>query len=98
MADGSYAQRAWMAMNDELEDEPFELITSYALLALVKGDQTTLEDVHDAWSLWRWRARPDHPALLPFERLPAEIQELDQPYLDAIVRVAGLLRKEGTSS
>lgn len=84
----NYAQAVIDRMNDESPGEDPELIRLYALLALVKGDDTTLRDVHDAWSLWRTTTRPGHPSLVPFEELPTDVQELDQPYRDAISRAS----------
>ena len=60
----------------------------YAALALAKGDQVILKDVHDAWAAWMTGQEPGHPALKPFSELPAETQRSDQPYLDAIRAVA----------
>lgn len=71
-----------------LGDCPPELLRLYALLALVRGEETSLEDVHDAWSTWRAGTRPDHPSLVPFGDLAAEVQELDRKYADAIRQVA----------
>lgn len=65
-------------------DNPEELYRLYALLALTKGHETTLRDVHDAWSVWMIRQDPDHPAIRPFEALDQKTQNEDQPYLQAI--------------
>lgn len=87
----SYAARAFERLADQLPDLDFELLVLYALLALTRGTDTTLEDVHDAWSLWRMTARPDHRSLVPFAELSPEVQELDRPYMEATHRVAGEL-------
>lgn len=71
-----------------LDDCPLELLRLYTLLALVKGPGTTLEDVHDAWAVWRADTRPDHPSLVPFGDLRPEVQELDRKYMDAICAAA----------
>lgn len=69
-----------------------ELYRLYALLGLVKGEQVSLEDVHDAWSVWMLDINPEHPALVPFDNLDEEKREEDRPYQDAIVRaVKGLM-------
>jgi hypothetical protein len=68
-----------------------DLGRAYALLVLVKGGDTTLRDVHDAWGLWRSATDPRHRSLIPFEELTAEVQELDREYMDAIHRVAAEL-------
>ncbi len=60
----------------------------YALLALIKGQDVTLEDVHDAWAVWRAETNPTHHSLKPFTELTPEVQALDQPYVDAIRQAA----------
>ena len=72
----------------ELPGQDVKLLRYYALLALVHGENTTLEDVHDAWSAWRTETNPGHKSLIPFEELTRKVQELDMPYRDAIRRVA----------
>jgi hypothetical protein len=64
------------------------LFRMYAVLALAKGEDVVLEDVHDAWAAWMSGRDPDHRALVPFAELPAEVQFADQPYLDGIRAVA----------
>lgn len=61
----------------------------YALLALTKGQQTTNEDVHNAWAAWKAQIGPKHhKSLIPFDQLTVEVQDLDTPYRDAIQGVA----------
>lgn len=78
------------AVLDRLADHPAtgdldgDLLQLYALLALVKGRETTLRDVHDAWAIWRNRTAPEHRSLIPFADLTAAVQELDRPYMEAI--------------
>ncbi len=60
------------------------LLDLYTLLVLVKGEEVTLEDVHDAWAVWRSRTRRDHPSIVPFDDLTKEIQDYDAPYAEAI--------------
>jgi hypothetical protein len=88
----TYVADALAGVSAELPDLDSELVQLYALLALVKGEATSLADVHDAWALWRHRTRPEHPSIVPFEQLSAEVQELDRPYADGIRRVAKALR------
>lgn len=66
-----------------------ELLKLYALLALSKGKRVTKEDVHDAWVAWRSEYRKDHPSFKEYDELDEEKQDLDQPYVDAIHKVAG---------
>lgn len=61
-----------------------QLLDLYTLLVLVKGDEVTPEDVHDAWAVARQRTRPEHPDLIPFDGLDKEVQAYDEPYADAI--------------
>lgn len=75
-----------------LDDCPPDLLRLYALLALTSGEDTTLENVHDAWSCWLDATRPAHPALVPFADLPADVQELYRKYMDAIRKVAAEVR------
>ncbi|MBF9066898.1 DUF7701 domain-containing protein [Streptacidiphilus fuscans] len=60
------------------------LFLGYAVLMRAKGTQTTAEDVHDTWSAWMLGREPDHPAIVPFEQLPARTQAMDLPYMQAI--------------
>jgi len=71
-------------------DEPstLRLFRIYALLALVKGTDTTIEDVHDAWVLWMTEIDGRHEALLPFSELSNKQREQDRPYLNAIHAVS----------
>ena len=78
------------------------LVRYYALLAMVKGDNVTLEDVHDAWSMnmnFKEKNPPycyghDHLSLVPFAELSKETQERDREYVDAIKEVARILKSE----
>ena len=81
----SIAAKCGMSMFD-----PFHrhLLRFYAVLALVKGTETTLRDVHDAWSAWKLCYDSGHKSLMEFGKLNEEVQLLDQPYRDAIVAVA----------
>jgi hypothetical protein len=68
------------------EDHPedLRLYRLYALLALVKGADTTCEDVHNAWIVWMVEIDGSHDALTPFSQLSEEQREQDQPFVDAI--------------
>lgn len=84
----TYVQNITDKLDTALPGLDPELVRLYALLALTRGTETTLEDVHDAWSLWRMSTRPDHQAIVPFNQLSLGVQELDRMYRDAIVRAA----------
>ena len=49
------ADRLW----EKLPGLPEELINLYVLLVVTKGVNTSLENVHDAWSIWAngWKVR-----------------------------------------
>jgi len=84
----NYVQKALDILNEESPDLDPELAKLYALLALTLGPSTNLEDVHDAWAIWRNVTNPAHKSLIPFEDLSGQVRELDQPYVDAIKRTA----------
>ena len=69
-----------------IEADEWPLYRLYAVLGLVKGQDVTLEDVHDAWAAWRSEAMPEHRSIRPFSELDRPVQLLDQPYVDAIKR------------
>lgn len=71
-----------------MNDEERALYLIYATLVLAVGTNTSLRDVHDAWSAWKAMSDPEHASLKPFDQLPQHIQEADRPYADAIRRVA----------
>jgi hypothetical protein len=73
------------AYPDEVESaEDERLIDLYTLLLLSRGQQTTLEDIHDAWVVWRSRTRADHPSIVPFAELERRVQDMDRPYAEAV--------------
>lgn len=65
-----------------------DLFVLYAVLMRAKGEDTQASDVHDAWSAWMTRRKPDHDSLRPFEQLAASVQSEDAPFLTAIHRAA----------
>lgn len=64
------------------------LLLFYAVLALVKGEETSARDVHDAWVAWMTAADEDHPSMVPYDSLPERIRAEDEPFVAAIRRVA----------
>ncbi|QBI53441.1 DUF7701 domain-containing protein [Streptomonospora litoralis] len=85
-----HARHLLTQRHPDLADEPV-LLDHYALLVHAKAGATTPGDVHDAWSLWRSRSRPDHRSIIPFNQLAHDVQRLDQPYVDAIRAAAAAL-------
>ncbi|GAA1892483.1 DUF7701 domain-containing protein [Actinomadura bangladeshensis] len=71
------------------------LFLIYALLVRAKGQATTAEDVHDAWSAWMATVNPEHDALLPFDELSVEARAQDAAYVRAIHDAALRLEKRG---
>lgn len=87
----SYIARAEQALNEELPISDPVLRGLYTLLVLTTGVNTTLEDVHDAWAIWRHGVKPDSWSLVPFDDLTSKRQEKDRPYRRAIRRAAARL-------
>lgn len=84
----TYVEQALKVLNRTCPGLDPELARLYALLALTRGTRTSLQDVHDAWAVWRNNTQPDHPSLVPFDQLAPEAQELDRAYMDAIHHTA----------
>jgi hypothetical protein len=68
------------------------LFRMYAVLAMAKGEAVTAEDVHNAWAAWMMQSNPTHSSIKPFSSLPVEVQREDEPFVDAIRKVAPRLR------
>jgi hypothetical protein len=85
----NYVQQMIDRIRQETDGLDDHLAGLYALLAFTKGTATTLKDVHDAWAIWRNMTQPDHPALIPFDKLAPDVQELDREYRDGIHRAGG---------
>ena len=70
------------------DEDTTDLFRSYAILALALGTRVQSSDVHNAWVAWMLERHPDHPALVPFDELPGDVQQRDVPFAEAIRRVA----------
>jgi hypothetical protein len=68
------------------------LFLMYAVLALTVGEAVEPEDVHDAWSAWMTHRDPTHGSIKPFSQLSPETKRQDQPFADAIRKIASQLR------
>lgn len=84
----NYAQAVLNRLNAASPGLEPDLAQLYALLAMTKGADTSLKDVHDAWALYRNQTKPDHKSLIPFDELAPEVQELDREYMAAIHEAA----------
>ena len=91
----SYVADVVEALRVEVPDCDTNLLRLYALLTMTVGAGVTLEQVHDAWALWRAGTPQGHEALVPFGELEPGVRELDRPYAEAIRRVALRLRPGG---
>lgn len=77
-----------LSPDDRPKEHAKALYRLYALLALTKGKDTTLEDVHDAWSTWTLDFDPDDDAIRPLDELEKFRHAYDEPYLEAIHKVS----------
>lgn len=68
-----------------------QLFLLYAVLAVVLGRAVDRRDVHDAWVAWMAMHGEDHASMLPFDALSPAIQAEDEPFAEAIRRVASRL-------
>jgi len=64
------------------------LLDVYALLVLTVGEDCTNEHIHDAWSIWQSKTQPKHRSLKPFNELTKDVQDLDEPYRQAVIKVS----------
>jgi hypothetical protein len=90
----NYVDKIVRQLEEVLDDCDIDLLRHYALLVLLLGEDVVERDVHDAWSVWRTASKPDHVALVPFDELTREVQDLDTPYAEAIIKVAGQLAEK----
>ncbi len=78
---------------DVLPDGDTELLfLIYAVLALTVGERATSEHVHDAWAAWMTNKDPAHESIKPFAELDLETRHEDEPFVEAIRKVAARLR------
>lgn len=81
-----------------LEPDEDVLYLIYAVLALSLGTRVTKRDVHDAWAAWMSSRDGTHKSLKPFEELEPAVQAEDEPYVQAIKRIARQLNRTGAAS
>lgn len=70
----------------DADTEP--LFRLYALLALAKGEAVEARDIHDAWVTWMRDRGVQHRSMVPFDELSPAVQDEDEPFVEAIRRVA----------
>ena len=71
-----------------------ELFLTYAVLVRSLGTKTTAENVHDAWTAWMASRGEHHDSMVPFADLPASVQREDEPFAEAIRRVAAVVGRD----
>lgn len=91
--DVAQAIRREVAPNLLPEGDTTSLFRLYAVLALARGTDVSLEDVHNAWSAWMSEREPTHEAIRPYEQLSSHLQREDRPFLEAIHKIARLRRR-----
>ena len=90
----TYINKIRLALDKELnmsDSEYEDLLDVYALLVLIVGENCTNEHIHDAWSVWQNNTDPEHRSLITFNQLTKEVQDLDEPYRQAVIKVAKLI-------
>ena len=83
----NYIEQVRADLAKRIDVEP-ALLDLYTLLAIVQGAHVTLEDVHDAWAVWRDNSDPKHKSIIPFDELTEEVQKMDSEYAEAIRETA----------
>jgi hypothetical protein len=68
------------------------LFRMYAVLVLSLGEETDVANVHDAWSAWMSQSDPGHESIEPFDKLSEDVRAQDEPFAEAIRKVAVGLR------
>jgi hypothetical protein len=71
----------------KLADKP-ELVDLYAAIVLAKGIDLDNRAVHDAWSVWQNRIRPDHRSIIDYDDLSPEVQDMDTKYTRGLILAA----------
>ena len=96
----TYIDEAYEMVQKETGLKSKETLKMYTLLALTKGEDTTLSDIHDGWSIVMNYKEPnppycyghEHKSIVPFDQLSKETQNRDIRYLEVIHKVAKMLK------
>ena len=97
VANPNYVQHVYDLLDAELNmrGSDFEdLLETYGLLVLTVGEHCTNEHIHDAWSVWQNKTMPGHRSIKWFNELTKEVQDLDEPYRIAVVKVSKMINAE----
>lgn len=70
----------------------------YAMIVLIKGENITLKDVHDAWAM-NQNYSPvgyghEHKSIVPFEELSKETQDKDEIFVQILKEVVRVLKNK----
>jgi hypothetical protein len=92
----TYIDKVVKRVEEETKLKSKQLVRYYSLLVLIKGEDVTLKDIHDGWSMnmnYRESNPPycyghDHRSIVPFNELSKETQDKDAKYLEALKKVA----------
>lgn len=98
----TYIDKVYKLVQEATGLKSKETIKMYSLLVLTKGENITLSDIHDGWSMvmnFKETNPPhcyghDHKSIVPFDQLSKETQDRDIRYLEAIHKVAKMLKGE----
>ena len=98
----TYIDRVYTLVQEATGLKSKETIKMYSLLVLTKGENITLSDIHDGWSMvmnFKETNPPycyghEHKSLVPFDQLSPETQARDEKYLKALKQVARQLQGE----
>ena len=82
----SYIEKVFDAVKAEIPDIDPQLLPLYALLVIVGKGYIDMEDVHDAWAVWRHQTNPTHRFIIPFRELDDEVAMLDYIYMAKLKR------------
>ena len=95
----TYIDKVYKKVQEATGLKSKETIKMYSLLVLTKGENITLSDIHDGWSMvmnFKESDLPycyghDHKSLVPFDQLSHETQIKDEKYLKALKQIASEL-------
>ena len=93
----NYIQNIQNLLEKELKmrGTPYEgLLETYGLLVLIVGENCSNENIHDAWSIWQNKTQPNHRSLIPFNKLTKDVQDLDELYRQAVIKVSNQLNNQ----
>lgn len=95
----TYIDKIVNSIEKETHVKNKDLLHMYALLVLVKHDNITASDVHDAWAMnMNYRKQTEycygheHKSIKPFDELDDECQHKDDKFVNALNKIAKQLK------